>query len=66
MVEWDGDCSVEAQVVISGLEKQVMSHCKDILQIFDHNWKQKGIDYGGWFTWTNYRKGCDRVQIRLD
>jgi len=55
MVEWDGDRSGGRGSVIRGSEKLAWCRCKAALHIFDPNWRQKGLYYGGWFTWANYR-----------
>jgi hypothetical protein len=57
MVEWDGDRGGGVGYVINGSEKQAWSKCKASLQLFDPNWGKKGVDYGGWFTWSNFRQG---------
>jgi len=48
-------------VVVSGFEKHVWARCKAALQLLDPNWGEKGFDYGGWFTLSNFRKGMNRV-----
>jgi hypothetical protein len=63
MVEWEGG---DVGVVISGSEKHAWARCKAGLQLFDPKWWKKGIDYGGWFTWSNLRKMMDRVEAQLD
>lgn len=64
MVEWDGDSSGGRGSMISGLEKKAWCQRKETLQIFYPNWRQKGLDCGGWFTSTNYRQVQDKVQAR--
>ena len=51
-------------MVVSGFEKHVWERCKAALQLLDPNWGEKGFDYGGWFTLSNFRKGMNRVQFR--
>ena len=55
MVEWDGDRGGGVGYVISGLERQTWSKCKASLQMFDPNWWKTGVDYGEWFTRSNFR-----------
>lgn len=52
--------------MISGSQKHAWSKCKASIQLFDPNWGNKGLDYGGWFTWSNFRQSFARVQARLD
>jgi hypothetical protein len=34
---------------------------KASLQFLDPNWGKGGLDYGGWFTWSNLKQGYVRV-----
>lgn len=51
--------------VISGANKQAWFRCKPALQVYDPNWKQKGVYYGSWLTWTNYQQGRAKMRARL-
>ena len=66
MVEQDGDRKGRFGYIVSGLDKQTWTRCKATLEPFDPNWGRKGWEYGGQFTWSNFRQGSVSVQSRLD
>lgn len=55
MVEWDSDKGRGFSSIISGLKKHAWSSCKSSLYHFYPNWGNKGLDYGGSFTWPNFK-----------